>query len=332
MVTVIIPTYKRANNIEKAINSVLNQTYEDFELIVVDDNDKDTIYREEMIKTMQKYSDNEKVKYIKHEKNKNGAAARNTGIKEARGDYITFLDDDDYFMPNRLEILVETLEKEKRYNGAYTETVLVKNGKIVGGSNAKKSGNLKNELLLNEFSFGTGSNMFFRADALKSINGFDEKFLRHQDIECMIRFLRENEIIGVQKPLVIKCQNDRSNEPDFYKYKKIKQVYFESFKKDVLELEKTEQKKFYIVNIEALILNAVKNKKYKEVKPLRKELEKYGEYKISRNTKIKCLISFINNYIPVRKLEEILRRIVFSKKISKENKRSIKNVILKYAD
>lgn len=326
MVTVIIPTYKRANNIEQAINSVLNQTYQDLEVIVVDDNNPDTIYREEMIKTMEKYSNIPKVKYLKHEKNKNGAAARNTGIKEAKGDYITFLDDDDYFLPDRLKILVETLEKEKKYNGAYTETVLVKRGKIVSGSNAKKSGNLKKDLLLNRFSFGTGSNMFFRANALKEINGFDEKFLRHQDIECMIRFLRKNEIIGVEKVLVIKCQDDRSNEPDFYKYKKIKEVYFESFKEDILELEKDEQDLFYRINIEALIINAIKNKKYKEVKPLKKELEKYGERRISKSNRIKCWISFINNYIPIWRLEEVIRRIVFGKRINKETKNFIKKV------
>lgn len=327
MVTVIIPTYKRADNIKKSIDSVLNQTYQDFEIIVVDDNNANTKYRIDMINIMQQYENNEKVKYIKHEKNKNGAAARNTGIKEAKGEYITFLDDDDYFMPNRLEILVDTLEKEKEYNGAYTATVLVKNGKIIGGSSAKKSGDLKEELLLNTFSFGTGSNMFFRTQSLKKINGFDEKFLRHQDIECMIRFLRENKIKGIDKILVIKGQNDRSNEPNLDKYTKIKQIYIESFKEDILKLEKEKQNIFYRINIEALITIAIKNRKYNEARQLKKELEKYSieKQQILNKTKIKNVINFINNYIPIKFLEEIIRRIVFNKNIDYETKNFIKN-------
>lgn len=328
MVTVIIPTYKRAENIEKAINSILNQTYKDFEIIVVDDNDSDTKYRLDMIKTMQQYKDNKKIKYIKHEKNKNGAAARNTGIMEAKGEYVTFLDDDDYFMPDRLKILVNTLEKEKEYNGAYTATVLVKNGKIVGGSNARKSGNLKEELLLNTFSFGTGSNMFFRTEELKKINGFDEKFLRHQDIECMIRFLRENKIKGIDKVLVIKGQNDRSNEPNLDKYIKIKQIYIESFKQDILKLEKEKQNIFYKINIEALITLAIKNRRYKEVKRLKRELKKYTikKQQFLNKTKIKNVINFINNYVPIRFIEEIVRRIIFNRKIDGETKKFIRKI------
>ena len=327
MVTVIIPTYKRAHNIERAINSVLNQTYQDFELIVVDDNDPETEYRKDMMKIMNKYKNNEKVKYLMHEKNKNGAAARNTGIKEAKGEYITFLDDDDYFMPNRLEILVNTLEKNKEYGGAYSSTILVKNKKIVGGSIANKSGNLKKDLLLDKFSFGTGSNMFFRSEALKEINGFDERFLRHQDIECMIRFLRKNTLIGVNEVLVIKCQDMQTNVPDIYKYKKIKQLYIETFKEDVSELTKTEQNQFYIANLQSLIAIAIKDKKYKEAKNLKKELKKYGNYKIFSKNNIKNLIILMNNYIPVEYFRELLKRVKLSKNIDKEIKEIIKNNI-----
>ena len=102
-VSVIIPTYNRAESLKRAIDSVLNQTYKNVEIIVVDDNNPNTTYREENEKSIKKYyGENEKVKYIKHPENKNGAAARNTGIRNATGKYITFLDDDDYFMNNRI--------------------------------------------------------------------------------------------------------------------------------------------------------------------------------------------------------------------------------------
>ena len=107
MVTVIITTYKRPDFIERAINSVLNQTYSDIQLIVVDDNDSASDERKLMKKIMDKYSDDSRVTYIKHLKNMNGAVARNTGIKAARGEYITFLDDDDFFLKSRIKELVD---------------------------------------------------------------------------------------------------------------------------------------------------------------------------------------------------------------------------------
>ena len=324
MVTVIIPTYKRAHNLERAINSVLNQTYKDFEIIIVDDNDPDTQYRKDMIKLMQKYKNNEKVKYLMHEKNKNGAVARNTGIKAAKGEYITFLDDDDYYLPERLEILLILLKENKQYAGAYTSTVLVRRGKIINGTIALKSGNLKKELLLDKFSFGTGSNMFFRADALKEINGFDERFLRHQDIECMIRFLRKNKIIGINKVLVVKCQDDCTNVPNIYKLEKIKELYIKTFEKDVYEFSKEEQNQFYICNIQSLIGIAIRGKNYDEVKRLKNKKKKYGKYKNFRKDNLKNLIKLINNYIPIEKLKETIKRVKLRKNIDKEVKEVIR--------
>lgn len=138
MVTVIIPTYKRAKYIERAIQSVLNQTYQDFEIIVVDDNDANTEDRKHMEQIMKKYEENRKIQYIKHEKNKNGAAARNTGITLAKGKYISFLDDDDYYMATRLEKLVQVLEKNYNYNAAYSSVGIVQQKAIIAIVPAKQ--------------------------------------------------------------------------------------------------------------------------------------------------------------------------------------------------
>ena len=95
-VSVIITTYKRADMLSRAINSVLNQTYKNIEVIVVDDNGNGSEYRLKTEIIMNKYSQIDNLKYIKHKENKNGSAARNTGIREATGDIICFLDDDDW--------------------------------------------------------------------------------------------------------------------------------------------------------------------------------------------------------------------------------------------
>lgn len=114
LVSVIIPTYKRDNLLEKAIQSVINQTYSNIEIIVVDDNDPDTIHRAMTKKILDKYKGNDKVKYIELQKNSGGCVARNTGMIAAQGKYINFLDDDDFFYSDKIENQVKKfLEADK---------------------------------------------------------------------------------------------------------------------------------------------------------------------------------------------------------------------------
>ena len=95
-VSVIITTYNRANLLPRAVSSVLTQTYDDYEIIIVDDCSTD--HTQEVIQRMK----DPRVRSFKHEVNRGAAAARNTGISNAIGEYIAFLDDDDECTPNRL--------------------------------------------------------------------------------------------------------------------------------------------------------------------------------------------------------------------------------------
>ena len=103
MISVIIPTYNRANLIRRSINSILKQTYQNLEVIVVDDGSTDNTSLE--IKRIQ---DN-RIKYIKLIENKGGSNARNIGIKNARGKYISFQDSDDLYYPNKLEKQIQNI-------------------------------------------------------------------------------------------------------------------------------------------------------------------------------------------------------------------------------
>lgn len=129
-VSVIIPTYNRARLLPRAINSVLNQTYRDFELIVVDDASADNTI--EVVKQFQEKDD--RIKYLKHSEHKGGSGARNTGIKASAGEYIGLLDDDDEWLPGKLEKQMNKLENSSLkvgvvYSGFFY--VSEKNGKIV---------------------------------------------------------------------------------------------------------------------------------------------------------------------------------------------------------
>jgi len=105
-VTVVIPTYKRHNKLENAINSVINQTYEDIEIIVVNDDpdDKDI---SEIIASF----NNKRISLINNKKNIGASASRNKGIMRAEGEYISFLDDDDKWMPVKTEKQIKVMEE-----------------------------------------------------------------------------------------------------------------------------------------------------------------------------------------------------------------------------
>ena len=114
-VTVIIPAYNRAYVISRSIASVLAQTYPYFEIIVVDDGSVDNT--EAVVKSFK----DSRIKYIRHEVNKGISAVRNTGINEAAGEYIAFLDSDDEWLPTKLEKQMHILKnKSLRVSVAYT--------------------------------------------------------------------------------------------------------------------------------------------------------------------------------------------------------------------
>ena len=99
-VSVIIPTYGVPKYLDESIKSVLQQTLQDIELIVVDDNNPDTEARQKTEALMLKFLQSDsRVQYIKHEHNKNGAVARNTGLSVIQGEYVSFLDSDDIYIP-----------------------------------------------------------------------------------------------------------------------------------------------------------------------------------------------------------------------------------------
>jgi glycosyltransferase involved in cell wall biosynthesis len=106
-VSIIIPTYNRAHMLLKAIQSVLNQTYQDFEVIMVDDGS--TNNTEEVVRNLR----DERIQYFQHEKNRGVAVSRNTGIQVANSKYIAFLDSDDEWFPTKLEKQVNRFKESK---------------------------------------------------------------------------------------------------------------------------------------------------------------------------------------------------------------------------
>lgn len=323
MVTVIIPTYKRADYIKRAIESVLNQTYQDFELIIVDDNNPNTKERTELEQKIAPYLKNPKIKFIQHEKNKNGAVARNTAINVAKGEYITFLDDDDFYLKNRLEILVDALEKNKSYNAVYTGGVVLY--KSIFG--ATKSGNGQKEFLTQHSFIKTGSNMFFRANTLKELNGFDETFRRHQDLEIMIRFFRKNQILAINQILVVKDNSSRINELNIKRAIHAREKLMKTFAEDINKY--TDKESIIQQNYIPLLIEAAKLKNRKYYYYLKRKVLKYG--KINFKLKIKLFIYsiFKNNVNLKRKIQEYITKFKINK-LDNNTSNEIKGIIQNY--
>ena len=123
LISVIIPTYSRPDDLARAIKSVLAQTFQDFEIVVVNDAG---VSAEQVIES---FASEQRITYIRHPRNKGLAASRNTGIKAARGKYIAYLDDDDAYYPDHLQSLVSTLESS-HYQVAYTDAYRIHQARV----------------------------------------------------------------------------------------------------------------------------------------------------------------------------------------------------------
>src|SRR5690606_4061731 len=137
-------------------------------------------------------SSSNQVRYLVHEINRGGAAARNTGVKAAKGDLLALLDNDDTYMPERIsrqaELLLVSNQADPRIKACICLPVRMKYGKEVDRESAKYQRNYLYELLAIQVSLHTGSSLLMFKSAYESLGGFDEQFRRNQDIEFMIRF------------------------------------------------------------------------------------------------------------------------------------------------
>jgi glycosyltransferase involved in cell wall biosynthesis len=196
-VSVIIPTYNRKNMIGDAIQSVLNQTHRNFEIIIIDDASDDNT--EEVVKSF----NDVRIKYILHKENKGGSAARNTGIKKARGKFIAFLDSDDWWHPKKLELQLLKMQTSRiNPDLVYTGIKQVNNdGELIKEILPKFRGNILNELL-NQNVVGTTSSVCLKKEIFGNIGLFDENLPSRQDIDFWIRAAGKYTFDYVKTPLV----------------------------------------------------------------------------------------------------------------------------------
>jgi glycosyltransferase involved in cell wall biosynthesis len=199
LVSVIIPTYNRSQYICYAIDSVLAQTYENIEIIVVDDGSTD-----DTRDILQLYDS--KIKYI-FQNNSGPSTARNSGIKQANGDLIAFLDSDDIWLPEKLEYQVQLLEQSPDSIGlvACGYYIIDALGKKIGNPKINRNHKIHKsfliEIMVHNALSGGGSGALVRRECFKKVGLFDEELWIGEDWDIWIRISKQYEIAFVESPL-----------------------------------------------------------------------------------------------------------------------------------
>ncbi|MCK4325602.1 glycosyltransferase family 2 protein [bacterium] len=200
-VSVIVPTYNREHLIGSAIQSVLNQTYQDFEIIIVDDGSTDNT--EEVVKSF----NDERIQYIRHRENWGAPAARNTGIRVARGEYIAFQDSDDEWLPEKLEKQIKIFKNVSPEVGVvYTDLwIMGKDGKKKYFHSPKimpEDGIVYKKILNYKVGSISDGSAMIRRNCLDKVGVFDERMPRLQDLEFFIRLSKHYLFYHINESLV----------------------------------------------------------------------------------------------------------------------------------
>ena len=195
-VSVLIPTYNRLSKVKNAINSVLNQTYRDFELWVVDDGSTDGTG--EALKGF-----GNEVKYVS-QANRGVSAARNLGLRVSRGKYVAFLDSDDLWEPKKLEIQVGCMEANPQFPLCYTDEIWIRRGVRVNPKkkHAKYSGWIFEKCL--PLCIISPSSALMKRTLFEEIGGFDENFPVCEDYDFWLRVTCRYPVLFIDKKLIVK--------------------------------------------------------------------------------------------------------------------------------
>ncbi len=295
-VSIIIPTFNRVESVVSAIESLLEQTYKNIEIIIVNDNgEKNKDITEKLEEKIKKYLIKKEIRYIKLEKNGGAPFARNEGVKVSTGEYLCFLDDDDRYVKEKIEKQIKKFSENNNENLGFIGSNLKYDTGIVDNKKRYYLGNqLKNHLLNQHGIVGTPTFMF-RKKIFIEVSGFENVPIRQEYILILKILLKGYIGDYIEENLVlIKTSEDGitgSLTPEklkfFYKIFIKRLAYIRKLKIKVTKEEKIRMKnEFYIDLINYFI--SVNNKKM--ISLYHKKLNK--KY-LSISNKIKLYVKII---------------------------------------
>jgi len=197
-VSVIIPTFNRRDYITIALDSVLTQTYKDYEIIIIDDGSSDNT--KEVLKPYQN-----RIRYF-YQQNSGIPATRNRGIREAHGEYITFLDSDDYWLPEKLELQIECFKQNPHYGMVATRCSSISpDGRFRKKNRPGKSGWVLNSLF--KANFIRTSSAMIRKECFERVGLFDQSLPECEEYDMWLRIAKQYPIGFINKPLTVYTDN-----------------------------------------------------------------------------------------------------------------------------
>ncbi len=206
-VSVIIPTYNRADLLPRAVNSVLSQTYHDYEIIIIDDHSPDNT--QDVIAA---FSD-PRIRSIRHQTNRRQSAAINTGIASARGEYIAFLDDDDEWLPNKLEGQVQILDASANDVGlvyGWMDSIEDSTGRETPTYRNTTEGDIFEDSLALNIP-GPTIVLLVRSSVAREVGGIDASLSRYNDADFICR-VSQRYRVAVLPEVVAKAHFDHEHE------------------------------------------------------------------------------------------------------------------------
>jgi len=191
-VSVIIPAYNRSSTIARSVQSALTQTFQDLEVIVVDDGSSDAM--RDIVQTIP----DERLRLIYHATNLGAAAARNTGMKASQAKYIAWLDSDDEWLPEKLQTQLDAFQHAAPdVKACYSAHERVEQGRIrihLPRQNDRKK-------LFLGCDLGPGTTLLFERTVLDEVGYLDESLGRYEDWDWLLRYCSRYRLIGVERPL-----------------------------------------------------------------------------------------------------------------------------------
>ena len=270
MISVIIPTYNRAHLLPRALDSILSQSYLPNEIIVVDDGSNDdtsvlmtSVYPETV--------------FIQ-QSNVGVSCARNVGIKRASGDWIAFLDSDDEWFPEKLEVQMNALYKNPELKICHTNEIWIRNGTRVNPKKKhKKFGGWIFQKCL-PLCCISPSSVIIHKSIFNEVGLFDDSLLVCEDYDLWLRITARNQVLYIEKPLLRKYggHNDQLSRKywgmDRFRIKSLEKIIYS---KELSETDENAAKKMLTEKIHILIQGAKKRGNIMEV---RKFKEQYSEF------------------------------------------------------
>lgn len=200
-VSVIIPAFNVASFIGEALESALSQTFKDYEIIVINDGSPDT---EALERVLSAYHEN--ILYLKQH-NRGAAAARNTGLHVARGEFVAFLDADDLWLPNYLESQMRFLENDKRCDLVYADAMIFGESPLAGKTYMETSpsnGEVNFSSLITQKCNVITSGVVARKRLIDEVGCFDEELHRAHDFDLWLRLVRHGARVSYQREILLR--------------------------------------------------------------------------------------------------------------------------------